>query len=170
MQKSRLLSATALLLLFVLSISGCRKEEILPSPSPTPSSPEAFGMFPTDMFCCRLFGPDRSLCDWRQQMQRVLNCCYAETPMQFCTWDDSAPTYTSLTYFEGDPDWLRTPEEVKAFLDWYVSLENADRPGEGYLFESWEIEDLGTSETINGSFICIMGVTLHYRKLLCNLP
>lgn len=169
MLKTWLASITALLLYFVLTVSGCTKEEILPPSTPADPSPQAMG-FPTNYFCCHVFGESRIMCEWAAQVERVLNCCYAEAPMQFCTWDSTAPIITDYHEFLGRSNNLLTPADIKWYLDSYTAFKSGERPGEGYLFERWEIENLGYSEPVNGTIFCNLGVTLYFRKVYCYLP
>lgn len=170
MKRPILVSITACMLAWVLLFSGCSKEEILPSPSNVPTSLQALG--PSGItLCCGVSGPERLLCEWDAEVERVLNCCYAETPSFLCNWAPLAPIDSASFQYYGLIDDLYNTTEVNQHIQTVVSYANIHRPSADYLFERFTSQNTGIHEWPHQDLKwCKLKSTVYYRKKLCPTP
>lgn len=163
--KNQLLGFTsALLLTFMLLLSGCAKDEMAPNShdldlqAKVLSTPGA-----TTQSCCTVGPGHLPWCSWRSAIESVLNCCHTETlNSPPCFWAPLAPLETYTFQVGSDITLPATGAYVDSKILDMAATADANRPGFLYLIIGYDVTNLGT---YNG--ICTLQIVVTYRKKIC---
>lgn len=114
---------------------------------------------------CQIVGEPRPICDWRADLETVLNACYTPGPGPNCQWWQGSNVYRSGSMLiVSGPD-LTTAELMNLNAQSVATSAQNSPPADGYSLYSYRVE-LGTI----GGGQCVLFVYTTWRKVSCEAP